>query len=115
LLPGKDFLTIQFTADSYLFDEKPKSSRGGPFYEILLKGTVNRIDAPIQQAIETFRYHEFVALVKLRDKRVKLVGTKEAGLVQQTVISINNGGGGIEIGTIEMAMESETLSPYYEV
>lgn len=115
LKTGKAWLTLDLLQDSYDYNEKPKSSKSGMFYEISLSGTLNNFPAEVQQVLESIRYNEVVAIVKDRNKRTKLVGnTAFAMLLTYTNKNTNNQGGTQSI-TIDMVMESEAPAPFYEV
>ncbi len=107
LAAGRSWILLDFAATTYKYDEKLKSTRPGSFYEISLSGSFNNYDSLIQQVTDSLRYHELVAIVMDRNKRIKLAGTKEAGF---GVSPANN----IYSGHIDLLMESEFPAPFYE-
>lgn len=113
---GMQWLTLEFTEPSYLYDESPKSNKSGDFYEITISGSLNNYDADVQQVLETLRYYELVAIVMDRKKRMRLVGNGEVGLkLSPPSKKIQNTSGGQEIIQIQMLMDSEDTPPFYDV
>jgi len=107
------WLTLEFTADSYEYDEKQKSNKSGSYYEISLSGLINNYDAPLQQTLNTLRYHEFVAIVLDCNRLMRFVGSKEAGLV----FSVNNktqNSARRQMAEVLLTMESEDPAPFFE-
>jgi len=115
LKPDFNFLTLDFTPDSYEFDEKPKSSRGGSYFEVTLQGMVNNITPDILATLETFRYHEMVAIIKDKNKRMKVVGDQDAGLIFRFTNKESSNQGGVQQCAVDLTMDAEKLSPFYEI
>ena len=112
-IAGKSLLTLELTADSYDYTEKPKSSRGGTFYDIGCVGTLNELTPESQQVLESLRHHELVLITKDRKKRLRLIGTKAAGCVLQVTYRQASTSGGVEVATIDLSMECEERPPFY--
>src|SRR5947207_14482008 len=74
LVPGRQMINISFLPNTYKFNETPKSNRGGAYYETSLTGTCNDIDVASLQIMNTYRYHEWMAIVTDRQGRLKVVG-----------------------------------------
>jgi hypothetical protein len=106
LAPGKNWIGLQFTESSYKYDEKPKSNKSGSYYEITLSGSLNNYDSQLQQVMETLRYHELVAVVMDRNKRMKLAGSTTSGFVFSPT---NN----MYAAVVDLIMESEAPAPFY--
>lgn len=113
LLPGRDWITLEFTQPSYDYEEKSKSNKSGSYYEITCGGILNYNDADTMQVLETLRYHQLVAIVKDREKRLRLVGDNDNGLTLSKSFKQQNINSGTEVVQIDMMMESERSAPYY--
>lgn len=113
LLDGKTWLSLEFVQPTYDYSEKPKTSNGGTYYEILLTGSINNIDASLLQTLETLRYHEHIAIVKDRKGRERIIGDPDSGMtLQVTNRTTNDNGGNITI-TIELSYLSDAAPPFY--
>lgn len=115
LADEKDWQELQFTPDSYDYDETPKSPRTGTYYEITLKGVLNNVTPDTQQIINTLRYHELICLVKDRQKNIKLVGDRQFGMILQFNSSNLNTSGGKKTIPVVLSFDSEHPAPFYEV
>lgn len=113
LRPGKSWITLDFTQESYYFDQKPKSNKGGSFYEISVGGTTNDLDAATRQLLETLRYHQFAVRAMDRQKRHRLAGDSTAGMILQFTDKEGNNNGGTKVIMVDMMMESEATAPFY--
>lgn len=114
LLPGKYFIVLTLTPESYEYDEKEKINKSGSYYEVSMSGTTNYLDASLQQVLESLRYHELVAIVTDKKRRKKLVGDKYAGMTLQISHKQTSAQGGTQSVNINLIMESEDLPPFYE-
>ena len=114
LFPNKNWLKLQLVESSYEFDEKPKSNKGGSYYETSLSGTSNDLSADLLQVLETLRYSEFVVIAMDRQKRYRIIGNQDAGMVMQITNKQINNQGGNQIITIDFTIQTETLSPFLE-
>ncbi len=115
LAEGKQWLNLELTENSYDFEEKIKSSRSGEYYDIVIQGTINNISPELLQILETIRYHEMVAVAMDRQRRWKVIGNKDAALLFRFSNKENNNQGGQQICSIDLSMQSEHTSPFYEV
>lgn len=113
ILEGYQPIELQFLAESYDYDEKPKINKAGSFYEISLSGLINDLDPLILQTLNTYRYHQFAAIIQDKQKRNKLVGDKFAGLIMQFRNSEKADKGGTQQVSIEFNMEMEYPAPFY--
>jgi len=114
LFPNKNWLKLQLVESSYEFDEKPKSNKGGNYYETSLSGTSNDLSADLLQVLETLRYSEFVVIAMDRQKRYRIIGNQDAGMVMQITNKQTNNQGGNQVITIDFTIQTETLSPFFE-
>jgi hypothetical protein len=113
---GYSFITLDLIPDTYELEEKPKSNRGGTYYEVKLSGTVNDLTPENLAVLETLNYHEVIAIVTDRKKRMKVIGNETAALVFQVANKEDNGKqGGLQIVSIEMSMDAERKAPFYEL
>lgn len=116
LEPDRSFITLELVPDSYEFEEKPKSNRGGSYFEVTVQGNLNNITPALLASLETVRYHELVAILKDKQRRYKVVGNKEAGLAFRFANKEDaTKQGGIQVCAIDMTMDSAELSPFYEI
>jgi len=112
----REFITLDLVPDSYEFEEKPKSNRGGSYFEVMVQGTLNNITPELLATLETVRYHEMVAILKDKQRRYKVVGNKEAGLIfRYSNKEDSTKQGGLQVCAIDMAMDSDKLNPFYEI
>ena len=114
LLPGKNWLLLEFAPQSYDFDEKEKTNKSGSYYDISIVGDLNKYDAAVHQVLETIRYHELVAIVTNRNRLKQIVGNMEAGLRRTFNSKKLNNSYGHEDLHIELRMEAEDPSPFYD-
>lgn len=113
---GFEFITLDLVPESYEFEEKPKSNRGGGFYEVKISGLLNDLTPEALAVLQTLRNHEVIAIVKDRKKRFKVVGDEAAALVLQFANKEDNGKqGGLQTVAIELNMDAEKVAPFYEL
>jgi hypothetical protein len=111
LVADKEWINLGLLEESYDYDEKPKSSKSGSFFEVAAGGVTNDLSPEILQTLETFRYHEFIAILKDKQQRYRIVGDQDAGMVLQFASSQGN----ILKVDISLQMQTEAAPPYYEV
>lgn len=112
---GMEFLELQFTPETYVFTEKPKVSKQGPSFEVSIQGTDNCITPEKLIVLETFRNHEMVAIIQDRNKKVKVVGDKNNGLIFSFSNKESSDKGGNQIVEVDLIMFSEQAAPFYQV
>ncbi len=78
---GRDLLSIDLIQNTYKYTEKPKQANSGTYYDISLTGTSNDIDQDTMQILNTYRYHQWLVLLTDTNKRIKIIGNKDAGLI----------------------------------
>lgn len=115
LQDGKQWLTLELAENTYDFDEKLKSGRAGDYYEIIIQGLINNISPELLQILGTLRFHEVVAIVMDRQRRWKVIGNLDAALLFRFSNKENNNQGGQQICSIDLSMQNEHPSPFYEV
>ena len=116
LQDGKEFIELECAPDTYEFDEKPKSNRGGSYFEITIQGTVNNVTPELLATLETLRYHEVVAILYDKRRRLKVVGNEYAGLVfRYSNKEDSTKQGGLQICAIDLTMDSDKASPFYVI
>lgn len=115
LVEDKEWISLELAENTYDFEEKPKSNRDGDFYEILIQGLINSISPELLQILQTIRYHEMVAIVMDKQRRWKVVGNSDAALLFRFGNRESNNQGGQQICSIDLSMQSEHPSPFYEV
>lgn len=113
LQPGKQWVVLDLIADSYDYQEKPKVGKGGAFYDVSIGGTLNGLDAVMQQVLETLRHHELVVVLKDKQKRQKLVGNRTAGCLLQVAYREQSKNGGESVASIDLGIEVEERPPFY--
>lgn len=112
---GKSWLTLEFTEDSYQFEEKHKVSRFADYYETTIAGLFNKLDANLRRQIESIRYHELVVVAKDRDKSLRVIGSKAKGMKIFFGLMSSNGSGGIKQTSIELKIDMPHTAPYLSV
>ncbi len=115
LLEGFNWLTLEFTPGSYTYDEKPKQSKPGTYYEVTAAGIINYSDPDLQQVLQTLRYHQVVAIVTNRNKFRKVVGNTEYGMIPQIGNIITNAASGKEYAEFSLLAQTEASPPFYEI
>lgn len=113
LADGRNWIDLFLVEPTFAYSEKPKTSKGGSYYELSISGALNNMDAAILQTLETLRYHEFICIVKDKQERNKIAGDTEAGLSLQITHGESNDQGGVQTIGIELFMLSEAASPFY--
>ena len=109
------WLQLELTEPSYEYDEKPKTAKAGPFFDIVAEGVINDITPALQQTLETYRYHQFMALVKDRQGQYKIVGTPTEGMELAYRNLQNNDSGGQQRVSITLTMSTVAAPPFYNV
>lgn len=112
---GRSWLTLDLTADSYQFVEKPKNSKAGEFFDCSLNGLVNYIDAPLLQQLETIRFNEVVAIITDKNKRLRIVGDTVKGMNFSFGLKNDNANAGVQEVSIDLLLQLATPAPFYEV
>ena len=110
---GREFYEIEFLPETYEFEEKTKTGKAGSYFDTSVQGIVNNITPELLQVLETLRYHEVVAILKDRQRRLKVVGNKDKALTFRVSNKEISNNGGNQVVAIEMFMESEQLAPFY--
>ena len=114
LTDNKSFIKLSFTPDSYQFDEKPKNTKAGTYFEIKFEGIINNITPEILLTLETLRNHELVAILHDKQRRKKVIGNQAAGLIFQYSNQEDAKNGGVQICAVSLMMDSEAITPFYE-
>lgn len=112
LIEGKEWIVIEFTPDSYSYDEKPKTIKAGTYFETSVDGTSNDLDASTYQLLETLRYHQFIAIVTDRKKRKRICGTNETGMTMQIGNDNKNTDSGKLTVPVNLQYQNEKLNPF---
>lgn len=114
LIEGKDWLTVDLTADSYDFSENSKSNKGGTYYETSVAGTSNDMNPDVYQLLETLRFHQFVAIVIDRQQRSRIIGNIYAGMTMQVSNENKNNQGGTLTVSLQLYMQADAMAPFYD-
>ncbi len=115
LLVGREFLELQFTPSSYKLQEKAKIGKQGKYFEVEIEGTDNIITPEKLITLETFKNHEMVAIVQDRNKKLKIFGDKDNGLVFTFSNQESSDAGGNQIVDVSLSMLAELAAPFYEI
>lgn len=113
LIPGKDFISLNLIRESYKYNENPKSNKSGTYYDISLSGSSNDIDSPTLQALNTYRYHEWVVLFKDKKNRQRIAGNFTAGMFFEFNNAQENDGGGKQKVDIKFTIQQEDPAAFY--
>lgn len=113
LIAGKEWIVLELAPDSYLFDERSKTSKAGSYYELAISGQANDLDDELRQLLETLRYHQFVVKATDREKRPRISGNIDKGMKMSIPNANDNADGG---GTLSVALnfsfEHERMAPF---
>ncbi len=112
LQPGKQFIELNLLPDKYEFEELPKIGKQGEYFDISLQGLLNNIAAGTQQALITYRYHEFIVVFKDRRGRYRIAGNDDTGMQFQYSNKETSNGGGKQTVPISLAYQSEFAVPF---
>lgn len=114
LKAGYSFIELAAVPDSYEFDEKPKSNRGGSYFEVSIQATINEITPDLLPVLETLRYHELVAILYDKRRRKKIVGDQDAGLTFRFANKEDSTKqGGVQPISIDLTMDSDKAAFFY--
>lgn len=114
LVPGKFMLGLQLVHWSYLFDEIPKESKSGDYYQVSLSGSLNTFNYQVQQYLSTLKQSELVAIVTDRNKKKKVIGDTASGMKLSVGHTQKNDPHKEEV-QIELYYECEDFPPYYNI
>lgn len=113
LVPGKDFIALNLISETYKFVENPKSNKSGTYYDISLSGNSNDIDSAALQALNTYRYHEWVVLFRDKKNRQRIAGNFTAGMIFEFNNAQENDGGGKQKLDIKFTIQQEDPAAFY--
>ncbi len=113
LQDNKFWIKIDLLPQTYLFDENHKDSKSGDFKETTLSGTLNFYNYNLQQQLETLRRCQLVVLLTDMNKRRRLIGGMETGMLFKYSHKVNNKNGREEDVQVDMIMDSEDPAPFY--
>ena len=113
LTSGKSFYELQFTPFSYDFDEKNKTNKSGDYIETTIQGQINDLDQNQLQVIETFRRSELIVLATDRQKRRRVIGNQEYGMIFSFDSKNTNNPNGALTAKVSLVFDSESYSPFY--
>lgn len=113
VVPGREFITINLIANTYKYAELPKDNKAGSYFDILLTGSSNDIDEVTLQVLNTFRYHQWVAIYKDMQGRYKIAGNYDAAMIFEYNNAEENEGGGKQKVDIKLAMSQELAAAFF--
>lgn len=107
-------ISLDLVPDSYIFEEKPKESRAGQFFQVMVQGNINDITPELLTSLNTIRNHEVIAILHDKRGRKKIVGDETSALLFRFGNKEDNTKqGGIQVCSIDMTMDSENTAPFY--
>lgn len=116
LQPGREFIKLELVPDSYEFDEKPKSNKGGNYFVVTVQGTLNNLTPELLLTLETLRNHELVVILKDRRQRWRVTGDQDAGMTLQfSNKEDSTRQGGLQTVAIDLSMDAEKAALFYEI
>jgi hypothetical protein len=115
LFDNKKWLVLECSQESLDLDEKPKGGRSGEYVEITIQGSLNDLSPEILQTLETLKQYELIAIIRDNQKRFKVVGDTDSGLILRFSNKETSAKGGTQICNIDLSMQSEYYSPFYEI
>jgi hypothetical protein len=110
LIDSKAWLAIQFTPKSYQLTEKPKTNKSGEYFEITIKGSLNRLTAISQQTLHNMKGFELVVIAMDKQKVKKLIGNKEHGMILNFEHDHSNDTQSVDLS---FSFDSEFAAPFY--
>jgi hypothetical protein len=115
LLSGKSFYEFEFAPLSYDYDEKPKTVKNNPAIGTTISGLINDLDKDQLQIIETLRRNELIVIATDRQRRKRVVGNQEYGMILTFENKNANNPNGNQKAQITLNFESESYAPFYTV
>lgn len=112
LKDNKFWIRLDLIQPTYNFEELPKSNKSGDYKESSLTGELNFYNYFLLQQLETLRRSQPVVLLTDMNKRRRLIGDTQAGMILNYSHTIKNDPPEEKV-TINMIMESEDPAPYY--
>jgi hypothetical protein len=107
---GKNFIELELIPNSYILEEKNKSSRNGQYYEISIVGTINKLTVDVRQTLETLKHHQLICIAFDKNKSKKIIGNTDNAMH----LSFGNKTPNNSIHTdISLMIECEETAPYY--
>lgn len=111
LIDGKEWLELQLTPDTYSYEEIPKESKSGKYYETTIGGLCNNLSSELLQVMETLRHHQFVVIAHDLKKARRICGNIDAGMFLSIADdNKNDGGGKLSVG-YSFTMQHQRLNP----
>lgn len=111
----KNWIAISFIEDTLTFEETPKESKSGDYFETLITVTLNYFSFDLLQILETLRRCELVVLITDKNHRRRFIGTRYNGCQFRYGHETRNKTGGEQKVDITFTYESESPAPFYNV
>lgn len=112
LKDDKFWLSLQLTQGSYNYQESPKSSKSGDYYEVSAGGLLNTCNYAVQQILESLRRSELVVTLTDRNQRRKIIGDTN-GAMKLAITHTHKNNPGEERLTLDLAYQCDDAPPYY--
>lgn len=113
LKTNRFWMLLNLAPRSYDYTEAPKVNKSGDYYEIAASGAINTYNYSLRLVLQTLRNSEFVAIVRDRNKRRRIVGNTVAALKLKTAYRQKNSPSGDENLEITLSMDAEDPAPFY--
>jgi hypothetical protein len=113
LIAGKSFFELQFAPLSYDYDEKVKTVKNNPAIETTIGGHINDLDKDQLQIIETLRRSELICIATDRQRRKRIVGNQEYGMLFSFENKNANNPNGNQKAQVSLIFNSESFAPFY--
>jgi hypothetical protein len=109
----KFWLQLECTDLSYEYAENPKKTKSGDYYEVNISGSLNTFDFGLQRVLETVRMSELVVIMTDRNKRRKIIGSRENGMALKITHVVKNASHSQEELQLDLTGMFEELPPFY--
>lgn len=114
--PGRDFIQVNFLEKTYNYTETPKETKSGSYFEILVAGTLDYMDAALQQQLESLRYKQVISVVQFMPGGEKIIGNKDFGLnLRFSHKNATDNNGGLLSIPVEISGNTVDSPPFYEI
>lgn len=115
LADSRNWIELNLVDETYDFQEKPKTSKNGDYFETSISGDSNILDSSMIQKLESIRNHEVIAIVMDKKKNMRIVGHNDKAMKFSYGIRETNNQAWYNKVSIELTIQMPTSSPYYSV
>lgn len=112
----KNFIQLNLLQKTYSYTETPKDTKSGTYYEVAITGTLDYMNAELQQQLENLRYKQLSTIVQFLPGTKKILGNKDFGLSLRfsNQNTTDNNGGLLSI-PISITGNLASAPPFYNI